>query len=105
MTSTSESDKRTHQKLNDSAKEHLWLHFTRHSAHLDPEAQLPIIVKGEGPYTYIPLLAKKLLMVLLVYLQLRLAMAVKSLLMLHQNRCKNWISFSFGHMATRVLSN
>ena len=52
MTSTSESDKRTHQKLNDSAKEHLWLHFTRHSAHLDPEAQLPIIVKGEGPYIY-----------------------------------------------------
>ena len=51
MTST-ESDKRTHQELNDSAKEHLWMHFTRHSTYLEPNADIPIIVRGEGPYIF-----------------------------------------------------
>ena len=52
MTSLSESDKRTHDELTYAAKEHLWMHFTRHSAYLEPDAEIPIIVKGEGPYVY-----------------------------------------------------
>ncbi|GLY84082.1 aspartate aminotransferase family protein [Actinoallomurus iriomotensis] len=34
----------------DSAKRHLWLHFTRMSAYNDSE--VPVIVRGEGPYVY-----------------------------------------------------
>jgi adenosylmethionine-8-amino-7-oxononanoate aminotransferase len=34
-----------------SAKDHLWMHFTRHSTYEDG-GQVPIIVKGDGAYIY-----------------------------------------------------
>jgi adenosylmethionine-8-amino-7-oxononanoate aminotransferase len=37
-------------QLQQAAKDHLWMHFTRHSSYL--EADVPIIVKGEGPYIW-----------------------------------------------------
>jgi adenosylmethionine-8-amino-7-oxononanoate aminotransferase len=36
--------------LQDAAKRHLWLHFTRMSAY--ENADVPVIVRGEGPYVY-----------------------------------------------------
>lgn len=36
--------------LQDAAKRHLWMHFTRMSAYQD--ADVPVIVRGEGPYVY-----------------------------------------------------
>jgi len=36
--------------LQDLAKRHLWMHFTRHGAY--EEADVPIIVRGEGCYVY-----------------------------------------------------
>jgi adenosylmethionine-8-amino-7-oxononanoate aminotransferase len=36
--------------LQELAKQHLWLHFTRMGAFAD--AEVPIIVRGEGPYVY-----------------------------------------------------
>ncbi|MGH3473141.1 MAG: aminotransferase class III-fold pyridoxal phosphate-dependent enzyme, partial [Nocardioidaceae bacterium] len=36
--------------LQQAAREHLWMHFTRMSSYDD--AEVPIIVKGEGPYIY-----------------------------------------------------
>ena len=36
--------------LQQSAKDHLWMHFTRMSAY--DNADVPIIVKGEGAYIY-----------------------------------------------------
>jgi adenosylmethionine-8-amino-7-oxononanoate aminotransferase len=36
--------------LQDLAKRHLWMHFTRHGAYAD--ADIPIIVRGEGPYVW-----------------------------------------------------
>jgi adenosylmethionine-8-amino-7-oxononanoate aminotransferase len=36
--------------LQQSARDHLWMHFTRMSSHDD--ADVPVIVKGEGPYIY-----------------------------------------------------
>jgi adenosylmethionine-8-amino-7-oxononanoate aminotransferase len=36
--------------LQDLAKRHLWMHFTRMGAY--EEAEVPIIVRGEGPYVY-----------------------------------------------------
>ncbi|WP_067814443.1 aspartate aminotransferase family protein [Actinomadura kijaniata] len=37
--------------LQDAARDHLWLHFARHSAIRDG-AEVPMIVRGEGPYVY-----------------------------------------------------
>jgi adenosylmethionine-8-amino-7-oxononanoate aminotransferase len=37
-------------RLQQAAKDHLWMHFTRHSSYAD--ADVPIIVKGEGAYIY-----------------------------------------------------
>jgi adenosylmethionine-8-amino-7-oxononanoate aminotransferase len=34
----------------DAAKRHLWMHFTRMSSYKD--ADVPVIVRGEGPYVY-----------------------------------------------------
>ena len=39
-----------HDRLQRAAQEHLWLHFTRHSAF--DEADVPVIVRGEGPYIW-----------------------------------------------------
>src|SRR3954447_24930089 len=36
--------------LQELAKKHLWMHFTRMGAYADHE--VPIIVRGEGPYVY-----------------------------------------------------
>jgi adenosylmethionine-8-amino-7-oxononanoate aminotransferase len=36
--------------LQEAAKRHLWMHFTRHSAYQD--AEVPILVRGEGCYVY-----------------------------------------------------
>ena len=36
--------------LQELAKRHLWMHFTRMGAYAD--AEVPIIVRGEGPYVY-----------------------------------------------------
>ncbi|MBJ7355200.1 MAG: hypothetical protein JHC98_10290, partial [Thermoleophilaceae bacterium] len=41
------SDKRDLQEL---AKRHLWMHFTRMGAYADHD--IPIIVRGEGCYVY-----------------------------------------------------
>ena len=42
---------RAHQAgLQELAKRHLWMHFTRHGAF--DEADVPIIVRGEGPYVW-----------------------------------------------------
>ncbi len=43
-------DEETFQGLQTSAKDHLWMHFTRHSSY--DEADVPIIVRGEGAYVY-----------------------------------------------------
>jgi adenosylmethionine-8-amino-7-oxononanoate aminotransferase len=36
--------------LQQAAKDHLWMHFTRHSTYDD--ADVPVIVRGEGPYIW-----------------------------------------------------
>jgi adenosylmethionine-8-amino-7-oxononanoate aminotransferase len=38
------------QRLSASARDHLWMHFTRLSAYAD--ADVPVIVRGHGPYIY-----------------------------------------------------
>jgi adenosylmethionine-8-amino-7-oxononanoate aminotransferase len=38
------------QGLQELAKRHLWMHFTRHGAYEDGD--VPIIARGEGPYVY-----------------------------------------------------
>src|SRR5436189_4770604 len=40
----------TQSELQDLAKRHLWMHFTRMSAYADVD--VPIIVRGEGCYVY-----------------------------------------------------
>src|SRR3954453_16255734 len=40
----------TGTNLQELAKKHLWMHFTRHGAYDDGE--VPIIVRGEGPYVW-----------------------------------------------------
>src|SRR5215212_10614768 len=37
--------------LQEKARRHLWMHFTRMGAY-DPEHEIPIIVRGEGSYVY-----------------------------------------------------
>lgn len=37
--------------LADKARDHLWMHFTRHSTFYN-EGHVPVIVKGEGPYIW-----------------------------------------------------
>ena len=38
--------------LADRAREHLWMHFTRHSTYYDGTGHVPIIVRGEGAYIW-----------------------------------------------------
>ncbi|HET9500383.1 MAG TPA: aspartate aminotransferase family protein [Marmoricola sp.] len=45
---------RQHDHLQQAARDHLWMHFTRHSAY-DPAqggGEVPIMVRGEGAYLY-----------------------------------------------------
>jgi adenosylmethionine-8-amino-7-oxononanoate aminotransferase len=37
--------------LADSARDHLWMHFTRHSTYTEG-GQVPVITRGEGPYIW-----------------------------------------------------
>lgn len=37
-------------ELSDSARRHLWMHFTRMSSYADHE--VPVMVRGQGPYVY-----------------------------------------------------
>jgi len=39
-----------HDRLQQAAKDHLWMHFTRHSTY--DTSDVPIIVRGEGPYIW-----------------------------------------------------
>ncbi len=39
-----------HARLQQSAKNHLWMHFTRHATYADND--VPLIVRGEGAYIY-----------------------------------------------------
>ncbi|MHB1164916.1 MAG: aspartate aminotransferase family protein [Candidatus Nanopelagicales bacterium] len=39
-------------RLADSARDHLWMHFTRHSHYYDGSGHVPVIVKGEGAYIW-----------------------------------------------------
>src|SRR5215216_8098179 len=50
MATTSATVTATESGLQDLAKRHLWMHFTRHGAYKD--ADVPIIVRGDGPYVW-----------------------------------------------------
>jgi adenosylmethionine-8-amino-7-oxononanoate aminotransferase len=50
MASTQAAPRADSRTLQELAKRHLWLHFTRMSAYSD--AEIPIIVRGEGCYVY-----------------------------------------------------
>jgi adenosylmethionine-8-amino-7-oxononanoate aminotransferase len=50
MASTEEAVRAQRGTLQELAKRHLWMHFTRMSAYAD--AEVPIIVRGEGCYVY-----------------------------------------------------
>jgi adenosylmethionine-8-amino-7-oxononanoate aminotransferase len=43
-------DPQRHARLQTAARDNLWMHFTRMSTYQDHE--VPVIVKGEGPYIY-----------------------------------------------------
>ena len=38
-------------RLAESARDHLWMHFTRHSTY-ETGGHVPVIVKGEGAYIW-----------------------------------------------------
>ena len=50
MATTTTTSETTTGSLQELAKRHLWMHFTRMGAYAD--ADVPIIVRGEGPYIY-----------------------------------------------------
>ena len=50
MASTEQAVRTESQTLNDLARQHLWMHFTRMGA--DDGQEIPIIVRGEGCYVY-----------------------------------------------------
>ncbi|HEX4902881.1 MAG TPA: aspartate aminotransferase family protein, partial [Acidimicrobiales bacterium] len=43
-------DAQHHADLQRAARDHLWMHFTRHSSYA--ENDVPVIVRGEGPYVW-----------------------------------------------------
>src|ERR1700729_2107078 len=51
MASTEEAVRTGQSTLQELAKRHLWMHFTRMSAY-DDEHEVPIIVRGEGCYVW-----------------------------------------------------
>jgi adenosylmethionine-8-amino-7-oxononanoate aminotransferase len=51
-TSTTASSTRTTSRLAASARDHLWMHFSRHSAISAGQADVPVIVRGEGAYIF-----------------------------------------------------
>src|SRR5271155_5808679 len=38
--------------LQEQAKRHLWMHFTRMGSYAGPDREVPVIVRGEGCYVY-----------------------------------------------------
>jgi adenosylmethionine-8-amino-7-oxononanoate aminotransferase len=50
MATTSAAATATGSELQELAKRHLWMHFTRHGAY--EEGEVPIIARGEGPYVW-----------------------------------------------------
>ena len=48
--SSAPMDEQHHADLQRSARDHLWMHFTRMSSYA--EHDVPVIVRGEGPYIY-----------------------------------------------------
>ncbi len=48
--SSAPMDEQQHADLQRSARDHLWMHFTRHSSYA--EHDVPVIVRGEGSYIY-----------------------------------------------------
>ena len=50
-TFTEQHDESDPRHLADVARDHLWMHFTRHSTYYDG-GDVPIIVRGEGPYVW-----------------------------------------------------
>ena len=51
MTSEQHAQQQTaHDRLQEAAKRHLWMHFTRMSSYAEHE--VPVMVKGEGPWVY-----------------------------------------------------
>ena len=50
MATISEAVETGHETLQELARRHLWMHFTRLSAYADHE--IPVIVRGEGCYVY-----------------------------------------------------
>src|ERR687887_737448 len=50
MATTSATVTATEAALQDLAKRHLWMHFTRHGAY--ERTEVPIIVRGEGAYVW-----------------------------------------------------
>src|SRR5918992_4499706 len=40
----------SHDNLQQSARDHLWMHFTRMGPYQDSD--IPVIVRGEGPYIW-----------------------------------------------------
>ena len=39
-----------HERRQEAARDHLWLHFSRHSVY--EGGDMPVIVRGEGAYIY-----------------------------------------------------
>ncbi len=39
-------------ELAEKARDHLWMHFTRHSVYYDGSGHVPVIVKGDGAYIW-----------------------------------------------------
>jgi adenosylmethionine-8-amino-7-oxononanoate aminotransferase len=52
MTTTSETDKQVHNDLQQQAKDHLWMYFTRHSNFHEENNEIPVISRAEGAYIY-----------------------------------------------------
>ena len=50
MTSTDPNRELDHDRLQEAAKRHLWMHFTRMSAYSDHD--VPVMVRGEGPWVF-----------------------------------------------------
>ena len=41
-----------YDRLAEQARDHLWMHFTRHSSYYDGSGHVPVIVKGDGCYVW-----------------------------------------------------
>ena len=76
-------------QLADKARNHLWMHFTRHSTYYEGH-HVPIITKGEGAYIWDD--------------QGKRGTGVKSLPKPQPNKPRSWRFSQYGHTPTRVRS-